>query len=213
MAMGAKGAMARNVDTASTVRLLAGRLCLDFVNTVDWRASAAPVELLGTYGDLLAWGRHAGLLPAREAAALRREAKGRPDAAAQVLMRARTLREAIHALVTGSAGREAALETLNAELARAPARSRVAPGQGGYGWAAAPDPPPTDRVLWPVAWSAASLLTDGEVPRVKQCEGPGCGWVFLDESRGHRRRWCAMEDCGNRAKARRHYARARAAGG
>ena len=56
MAMGAKGAMARNVDTASTVRLLAGRLCLDFVNTVDWRASAAPVELLGTYGDLLAWG-------------------------------------------------------------------------------------------------------------------------------------------------------------
>lgn len=203
--------MARKIDTASTVKLLAGRACLDFVNTVDWRASDAPVELLGTYGDLLAWSRHAGLLPSSEAAALRREAKRRPVVAAEVLMRARALREAIHALATGSAGRGAALEILNTELARAPARSRVAPGQGGYGWAAAPDPPPADRVLWPVAWSAASLLTGGEAPRVKRCEGPGCGWVFLDES--GRRRWCAMADCGNRAKARRHYGRAKAAGG
>ncbi len=97
--------MARKIDTASTVKLLAGRACLDFVNTVDWRASDAPVELLGTYGDLLAWSRHAGLLPSSEAAALRREAKRRPVVAAEVLMRARALREAIHALATGSAGR------------------------------------------------------------------------------------------------------------
>ena len=204
--------MARKVDTAATVKLLAGRVCLDFVNTVDWRASAAPVELLGTYGDLLAWGRHAGILAPKEAAALRRAARGRPVAAADVLARARDLREAVHGLAIDRAGRGAALETLNAELARAPARSRVeAAAGGGYGWAAAPEGPPLDRVLWPLAWSAAGLLTDGEGPRVKQCAGPGCGWVFLDES--GRRRWCAMADCGNRAKARRHYARAKAAGG
>ncbi|MBV8433017.1 MAG: CGNR zinc finger domain-containing protein [Candidatus Eremiobacteraeota bacterium] len=28
----------------------------------------------------------------------------------------------------------------------------------------------------------------------------GCGAIFLDASRGKRRRWCAMQRCGNRAK-------------
>jgi len=29
----------------------------------------------------------------------------------------------------------------------------------------------------------------------------------VDESRNGSRRWCSMKDCGNRAKARRHYHR------
>jgi predicted RNA-binding Zn ribbon-like protein len=37
------------------------------------------------------------------------------------------------------------------------------------------------------------------------CGGGLCGWLFLDESRGKRRRWCDMKDCGNREKARRYY--------
>jgi len=42
------------------------------------------------------------------------------------------------------------------------------------------------------------------------CPGEGCGWLFFDTSKNRSRRWCAMEDCGNRAKARRHYRRSRA---
>ncbi|MCL4825828.1 MAG: CGNR zinc finger domain-containing protein [Caldilinea sp.] len=34
-----------------------------------------------------------------------------------------------------------------------------------------------------------------------------CGWLFFDASRNRSRRWCSMEDCGNRAKARLHYKR------
>ncbi len=45
--------------------------------------------------------------------------------------------------------------------------------------------------------------------RVKACAEAGCGTLFHDTSRNRSRRWCAMEDCGNRAKARRHYARTR----
>jgi predicted RNA-binding Zn ribbon-like protein len=40
---------------------------------------------------------------------------------------------------------------------------------------------------------------------IEQCEGDVCGWLFLDRSPAGRRRWCSMRDCGNRAKARRHY--------
>lgn len=36
---------------------------------------------------------------------------------------------------------------------------------------------------------------------LRRCEGAGCGAVFIDESRGRRRRWCSMARCGNRAKA------------
>jgi predicted RNA-binding Zn ribbon-like protein len=38
--------------------------------------------------------------------------------------------------------------------------------------------------------------------RIRACGR--CGWLFLDSSRGGRRRWCSMNVCGNREKARRH---------
>ncbi len=59
-----------------------------------------------------------------------------------------------------------------------------------------------------IALSAVALLTTPrDLGRLKLCPGDRCAWLFLDESRNGRRRWCAMETCGNRAKARRHYAR------
>jgi predicted RNA-binding Zn ribbon-like protein len=57
--------------------------------------------------------------------------------------------------------------------------------------------------LWPVARSAAELLTSGDLARVGQCPGEECGWLFLDTSRAGRRQWCDMADCGNLAKVRR----------
>jgi predicted RNA-binding Zn ribbon-like protein len=38
--------------------------------------------------------------------------------------------------------------------------------------------------------------------RIRACDR--CGWLFLDSSRGGRRRWCSMSTCGNREKASRH---------
>lgn len=67
-------------------------------------------------------------------------------------------------------------------------------------------------VLRPIAVSAVALLTGPRIHKIKQCEDErGCGWLFLDESRAQNRRWCSMGDCGNRAKARRHYLHGRAA--
>ena len=43
-----------------------------------------------------------------------------------------------------------------------------------------------------------------ERSRLKRCENPRCGWLFVDRSRNRSRRWCEMATCGNRAKARRH---------
>lgn len=62
-------------------------------------------------------------------------------------------------------------------------------------------------ILWQVVRSTADLLTSPERDRIRECAGEDCGWVFLDLSRNRSRRWCDMEDCGNRAKAHRHYDR------
>jgi predicted RNA-binding Zn ribbon-like protein len=41
--------------------------------------------------------------------------------------------------------------------------------------------------------------------RIKVC--PSCGWLFIDRTRNGRKRWCIPSLCGNRARARRFYAR------
>jgi len=61
-----------------------------------------------------------------------------------------------------------------------------------------------------IAVSTAALLADPrEMARLKTCPGADCGWMFIDETKNGRRRWCSMETCGNRAKAARHYERSR----
>lgn len=66
---------------------------------------------------------------------------------------------------------------------------------------------------WRPAWEAAvdylRLLGD----RLRRCAHPACVLYFYDTSRNGTRRWCSMDVCGNRAKAGRHYARARRAAG
>jgi len=47
--------------------------------------------------------------------------------------------------------------------------------------------------------------------RLGRCANQRCGWLFLDRSAGRVRRWCDMNACGNRVKARRFRARQRGA--
>jgi len=57
------------------------------------------------------------------------------------------------------------------------------------------------------ALSALRLAADPPDGRLRICGH--CGWLFLDRSKNRSRLWCDMAVCGNREKARRHYARNR----
>ncbi|WP_108260949.1 CGNR zinc finger domain-containing protein [Mangrovicoccus ximenensis] len=59
---------------------------------------------------------------------------------------------------------------------------------------------PQDLVIR-IAEAAARLVGEADFRHVRNCEGPSCTLYFLDVSKNHRRRWCSMEVCGNRAKA------------
>ncbi|MEV5807274.1 CGNR zinc finger domain-containing protein [Streptomyces parvulus] len=43
--------------------------------------------------------------------------------------------------------------------------------------------------------------------RLRACANSECSLFLLDRSRSNTARWCSMRSCGNRIKARRHYAR------
>jgi predicted RNA-binding Zn ribbon-like protein len=197
--------------------LRGGVVCLDFVNTVGWRLTDRPREYLRSYEDLLDWGRQAGLLALEEREDLSRRARLEPEGARETLSRALALREAIHRsisrAVAGEPQDESDLSALNRELSVALSHLRVMPADGAYGWSwdRSGDDGGTrlDGPLWPVAQSAAELLTSEKLGRVKVCSGGGCGWVFVDESRNTSRRWCDSRDCGNRERVRRHLARKR----
>ena len=206
--------MSKSATRAITWNLLGGRLCLDFANTVDWHASDQPEELLTGYAEFVSWSQQAGIPTEKQAKHLLRQAAERPEEALAVLDRAITLREAIYeifaAVAHGQSPQASDLSTLNAALSEILARSQIAPTETGFGWQWAGDEDALDRPLWSIARSAADLLTSDELQHVGQCaDDRGCGWLFLDTSRNHTRRWCDIKDCGNRAKAHRHYERKR----
>jgi predicted RNA-binding Zn ribbon-like protein len=188
-------------------------LCLDFANTRYWRGSMQPTEELGSTADLLAWCVRRADLPGSEQAALQRWAAQAPAGAmlfAEALGLRETLYRLFHACGAGALP-EADLERLNRALLQAAPRRAVERQGEGFGWRVPPGPPGAVRLLTPVLWSAADLLTGKRLARVRHCANPECQWLFLDDSKSGNRRWCAMSACGNRAKAHRHYARKKAA--
>ena len=90
------------------------------------------------------------------------------------------------------------LAALNGSLRK----REVFPESGGFrrGWVA--DDTALDRVLWPLAHSAAELLASDRCQRVRQCASEGCTRLFVYVN--PRRRWCDENTCGNRAKGRRY---------
>jgi predicted RNA-binding Zn ribbon-like protein len=205
----------------SRFELIAGNVCLDFVNTLDDRPTQ-PKELLQTYLDLARFGEDAGLLDSTQADQLYKRSYMEPDRAQEVLLWSRELREAIHdvfwAIMNKRPVPPLALARLNADAQGAAQHMSLVPTArgsaktgGGFEWKY-DDLRAFDRVLWPIARAAADLLTSYQLPYVRACVSKTCEWFFLDTSKNHHRRWCDMTRCGNRAKGKRFYARKKKAG-
>jgi predicted RNA-binding Zn ribbon-like protein len=191
--------------------LEAGRLCLEFANTAEWHASPQPTEELTSYAALLGWAQKVGLLEASEADFLLSLASRDQAEAERTLAQAIDLRESIYRLFSAVAhGAPAPLddiERVGSAWRMATQRLRLVGAPNGYRWEWSEEMT-LDRPLWPVALSAGDLSTSDLIERVGECaDDRGCGWLFLDNSRNRSRRWCGMDGCGNRAKARRHYQR------
>ena len=191
--------------------LVGGVLCVDFANGLScFKAN--------DYGDrypyLLRWSLESGAISHTEETALKQEAEQTPARARAVTERGIKLAEALGDILTASAeGRAPApadLSRLNREVATAMSRARLKAGRAGFRWGWEGRSIALDRILWPVARSAADLLVSEELARIKVCASDTCQWLFLDSTKNHRRRWCDMGVCGNREKVRRYRSRRQA---
>lgn len=189
--------------------------CIRFTQTVGWEARDTQVERLTDYDALVSWCAERAIISHDHAVAMRAQARGEPDAARNALDDARTLRLTIYRLLvsvgTGVAPDATRIEELNDYLSRYLPARRLASTPAGLAWGWRLDPSRLDHPLGPIAWSTADLLTSPEAHRLSLCAADDCGWLFIDSSRNHSRRWCDMADCGNRAKVRRFRSRRREA--
>ena len=198
-------------ESIPTFKWLGGWPCLDFVDSKNWDSHEAKYERFHHYPDLVWWNHQAGFLSDVEVETLLEPAQKQPARAQTVFERGMTLRSEIHRIFSRIAAGESLAESdlagLNHLLLDESISSTIIPAGQGYTWSWGGEANALERVLWPIAWSAAELLVSDKLGRVGQCAGESCGWLFLDTSRNGSRRWCEMKHCGNRAKARRHYRR------
>ncbi|MDQ0984786.1 putative RNA-binding Zn ribbon-like protein [Streptomyces sp. V2I9] len=193
---------------ARTWRFDTGRICLDLVATERTGGVPGAGEQLEAPDRLAQWLTGAGLVPPGTALTV-------VDAA--WVARFHELRRVISCLMGAQLdGAEAgeALDRLNSLASGAPPGPRAVRGADGALVRALGAAPDCAGLLAVVARDAVDLLTD-PVARaaLRRCQGEACHRLYLDTSRGGRRRWCSGEVCGNRARVARHRRRSRGASG
>jgi predicted RNA-binding Zn ribbon-like protein len=190
------------------------RWCLDFVNTSEWRISPHPQEMLLSYTDLVKWAEKEGVINEGKAQEFLQAATSQPTEADLALQRAIDLRENIYRIIIAVMNHDklpvADLDQFNRTLAKMTGGVSIVETTEGITWKWNLNEKVFDSLVWPVALSTAQLLVSEDRNRLGQCaDESGCGWIFLDMSKNHSRRWCDIRDCGNRAKQRRHYRKTR----
>jgi predicted RNA-binding Zn ribbon-like protein len=198
----------------NAIRLVGGLSVLDFLNTCDGRRPGtgltAVVDKLSCLEDILHWYLHAGLIDADEHRGFSRLAEQSAWQQVSAFRQLIDFREALYQLLLpvalGNGVDERLLEALNEQLVNtAPERVLIATPFGViWHWRTCDSlPAMIASLIGRVAVQAAALLTGPDLLKLKACAAPNCDWLFVDLSKNGRRRWCQMNVCGSREKARR----------
>jgi len=163
---------------------VSGEPALDFVGSLKWRRDDQE-ELLLEPSDLRDWAVEGGIVSAEF------------DVDTSQLSDALQLREAVYSAVRAVMAETpiAASDTdlLNRFSAFPPVQPQLVDMQVRFTGDAS-------AVLSTVARNAVSVILDDSVV-LKECASERCTRIFADRSRGARRNWCGMDECGNRVKA------------
>ncbi|MEU7564210.1 CGNR zinc finger domain-containing protein [Streptomyces eurythermus] len=197
--------------------LVGGHPVLDFANTVAWRTDPRRrVARVEGVEEWIRWAGRVGLFTAGEATTLPRpeglggNERDDPSRASCDLTGLETFRSALWEVLDALTDRgplpAGPWETLRRSFVTA-RQEAVLPPELPLRWQVRVNG--FEDLVHALALQAGELLAGPLVQRIRRCEGPGCGWFFLDRSRSGTRRWCSSGDCGNRDRARRHYHRTR----
>jgi predicted RNA-binding Zn ribbon-like protein len=182
------------MQTLEELPFVAGNAGLDFVNTAELRGHPESGDVIATAADLRRWGQRYGLLSNVSA-----QDAGDDDE----LRRAIEARELLYAVFVGRIGgrtpSRVQLDQLAALAATAYATAELRRDDTGaieWRWRHSE----LSTVRHTAVTNAVQLLAQPPTPRLKQCPGDRCGWLFLDATKRGNRRWCEMRKCGQEAK-------------
>ncbi len=182
----------------------------DLINTLEL-GDDGPTDALATPEAGIGFLAHHGL---GHEDALRAQASREGDRWLARIAAARSaMREVWDAVVEHRPPSSDALEMLNTLLDRGPRVELRGTADGVEVSHRHPDDDPTGEALARIATPLVEAIAEDRTARFRVCANDECRWVFEDESRAGRRRWCDMSSCGNRAKVRRYRERRKGAGG
>lgn len=183
-----------------------------FLNTIELE-SGALVDRFSSFDDATDWLLEHGIVHAdRRSGHSRPKGSSAADALERIRSVRRAMREVADAVAHGRPADRAALVEVNRAL-QARERIELVPAGDGVSIGHSHVGDPIDDALARLAEPLVAEIRAGRTDRVRICADDTCRWVFHDDSRAGRRRWCNMATCGNRAKAARHRARAKATTG
>ena len=192
---------------APYIRLLSGRLCLDFVNTTPSHSELS-------WEGLVLLLEATRIVSAVRGAQLLALPQSDPPAAEGLLLKARRLSASLRKALTAMHRKHKIaaewVEPINEILRITEGHDELIFEDGAWRMEFIAREGGLDWLLAAIARSAAELVAEGVKAPLRICANPQCGLFFYDKSRTHRRRWCSMSACGNRSKvatfARRHSA-------
>ncbi len=191
------------------IRLDGGRLCLDFVNTINDRFATNQIDYMNTTDDLTDWAFRLQIIDTAQHRQMKEFAKTHQDMAGNVLNEAVMLRELLYGIFRRISRNEDIrpqdMLEFNRILPRYFSKLQLEKNDGTIRqiWNFGKDE--LQYIMAPVIMDAYSLLLDSRHDRIKEC--PNFGWLFFDKSKNGRRRWCSMQTCGSNVKALEWYHR------
>jgi len=188
-----------------TLRLIGGRLALDFLNSVSPKTELS-------WDQLIAFLESARIVTPERGGELLTLSHSDPQAADSLLRKAQRLAAALRLAFDAVLHRQKVLrewiEPVNEILRITEGHDELVFSNNDWEIQFEASESGLEWLLAAVARSAAEIIAEGPRARVRLCANPRCGLLFYDTSRTRRRRWCSMTVCGNRHKvaafARRH---------
>ena len=182
----------------------------DFLNTLELEDGAL-VERLTSLDTAATWLADAQVVSDGTAiTGLARTASDREAVLHRLVTTRTALRDVAHAVAHERPPERAAIDEVNRAL-RSRERVELVAANDGVRLGHSHVGDAVDDVLARIAEPIVREIGSGHDDRVRICANDTCRWIFYDESRSGRRRWCDMATCGNRAKARRHRERQKTA--
>jgi|TARA_R110001599_G_scaffold54708_1_gene151926 predicted RNA-binding Zn ribbon-like protein len=169
-------------------------LGVDFINT-EVNVKGELVDLLPTESDVMAW---------LEQANIDVDLVGGIDVGKLLAFRDKA-RQILTQIIEKESIENDAIATLNNYLQNYKMHYQLEQLSEGYQLINQNVCHSTADIIGLLAYELANMLASDQRTYLKRCLNPDCVLMFVDNSRSHKRRWCSMDTCGNRAKVSKHY--------